>query len=510
MSLVPSLLQAIVQVDGDVLVLHPGDKPYVVAPGGQIDLATRGMATDTIEEIVSQLLPPDSQRVLDSAGAVQHELPTIEELPQERFTVVAARGHGDLWVEVRRRRPDAPKREAEPAAVRSAAAPSQPAVVLPMTRPSFRVDAPPGDPMLTPDFDRLLRTAAARGASALYLSSDAKPSIRVDGELHTLDGELPLSARDLESLLMSIVPERTHEALRGGPPSEWISEIDGVGRVRCVIFRDHRGPGGVFRLMPARTVSAEQLGLSAVVQRLAIEPEGLVVFAGPRSSGRRTLVAGFVDLVARGGPRRVITVEREIQFVHESASVSQREVRGGDDEVLAVARAALREDPDVLVIADLRTAALAGVAFEAAQRGHLVVAGFSAHTATAAVDRRIDRFVPEQRRQVQFALADTLRGIVAQVLLKKPGGGRIAAREVMLNTPAVSGAIADGRTSQLPLAIEGGRRYGMLPLNDSLLHLMKQQAVDGREAWRYAFDRPGLLAALKQQGLDVSFAEKLA
>ena len=346
----------------------------------------------------------------------------------------------------------------------------------------------------------------------MYLSSDSRPGVRVDGELQMLEGEPVLTARDVESLLLTLMPERNHEALRTGAATEWILDIEDVGRVRCMSFRDHRGPGGVFRLMPTRSVSVDQLGLPRAVQGLAIEPEGLVLVAGPRSSGKRTLISAFVDLINRTRRDHVITIEREINIVHERGNsfISQREVRGNDEDLLAAARAALREDPDVLVIEDLRSAGLMTVALEASASGHLVVGGFSAHTATAAVDRIIDLYSPDHRRQVQLGLADSLRGVVVQVLLRKTGGGRIAAREVLLNTPAVSSVIAEGKTSQLPMAIEGGRRYGMVPLNDALVGLVQQGVVDGRDAYRYASDRQGLVAALKHQGLDTSFVERLA
>jgi twitching motility protein PilT len=406
-----------------------------------------------------------------------------------------------------------PPRSSSPRPV-AAPEPPQPAVVLPLARNPIRGDhqpPPSSDPTMS-GLDRLLRLSAARGASTLYLSSESRPSVRVDGELQLLDGEPELTPRDVESLLLTLMPERSHEALRTGAATEWICDIEDVGRVRCMSFRDHRGPGGVFRLMPTRSVSADQLGLPRTVQALAIEPEGLIIVAGPRSSGKRTLMSAFVDLINRSLRDHVITIEREVNIVHERGSsfISQREVRGNDDDMLAAARAALREDPDVLVIEDLHTAGLVNVALEAASSGHLVIGGFSAHTATAAFDRIIDLYPPEERPQVQFALADTLRGVIVQVLMRKAGGGRVAAREVLLNTPAVSSVIAEGKTSQLPMALEGGRRYGMVPLNDALVGLVQQGVVDAREAYRYATDRPGLLAALKRQGVDTSFVERLA
>jgi twitching motility protein PilT len=327
-----------------------------------------------------------------------------------------------------------------------------------------------------------------------------------------LDGEPELTARDVESLLLTLMPERSHEALRTGATTEWITDIEDVGRVRCMSFRDHRGPGGVFRLMPTRSVSVDQLGLPRAIQALAIEPQGLVLVAGPRSSGKRTLMAAYVDLINRSRRDHVITIEREINIVHERGNsfISQREVRGNDDDLLAAARAALREDPDVLVIEDLRTGGLMNVALEASASGHLVIGGFAAHSAAAAIDRIIDLYAPEYRRQVQLALADNLRGVIVQVLLRRTGGGRVAAREVLLNTPAVAGVLAEGKTSQLSMAIEGGRRHGMIPLNDSLAGVVQSGAVDSREAYRYSTDRPGFLALLKRQGLDTSFAERFA
>jgi twitching motility protein PilT len=411
--------------------------------------------------------------------------------------------------------PIAPPIEKRPAPAIEEAPP--PAVVLPMTRSPIRADHQAATTTATADppmdgLQRLLRISAARGASTLYLSSDSRPSVRVDAELEVLESEPVLTARDVESLLLTLMPERSHDALRTGAPSEWICDIEEVGRVRCTTFRDHVGPGGVFRLMPTKTVSVEQLGLPRSIQALAIEPEGIILVAGPRSSGKRTLISALVDLINRTRRDHVITLEREISIVHPRGSsfISQREVRGDDEELLTAARAALREDPDVLVIEDLRTSELVDVALEAASSGRLVIAGFAAHTATAAIDRIIDLYAPEHRRHVQLSIADTLRGIISQVLVRKVGGGRTPAREVLLNTPAVSSVIAEGKTSSLPMAIEGGRRYGMQPLGDSLVSLVHNGIVDARDAYRHASDRPGLLAALKRQGIDTSAIERLA
>jgi len=190
--------------------------------------------------------------------------------------------------------------------------------------------------------------------------------------------------------------------------------------------------------------------------------------------------------------------------------VSQREVRGDRSDLVAAARAALRENPDVLVVEDFGSPEMVALALEAAQSGHLVLGALTAHTATDAVDRIIDQTPPERRAKVQLGLAESLRGIVAQVLLRKTGSGRVAAREVLLNTSSVANLIAEGKTSQLPMAIDSGRKHGMVALNDALVAFVQGGIVDSREAYRQAADQQGFLALLKRQGIDTSFVERLA
>jgi twitching motility protein PilT len=570
-ALVDSLLTAIVRADGEALVMHVGERPYVVAPSGQAELSSRTLTLEAMAGMLTQLLPAESRHALEEVGAVQYDLAPSTAAQTDNFTVVAARGGDDIWIEIRRHKPraepialvEAPEpadasplaepvapeepaaeREAEPlpspvplatgnseqvvrlrpvdASTARAATPwspsispePQPAVVLPLARNHIRGDQTARISLSSrvAGIDRLLRIAAARGASTLYLVSHARPAIRVDGEISVIDGEAPLSESEVESLILDIMPERNRQALRSDVGTEWICDAPDVGRVRCLSFRDHRGAGGIFRMIPARAISVEQLGLAREIQGLCAEPEGLVLVTGLRSSGRSTLISAFVDLINRTRSVHVVTLESEIKFVHESrgALVSQREVRGDNDELLMVVRSALRENPDVLVIEDLRSPEIVTVALEAAQSGHLVIGALTAHTATAAVDRIIDQTAPERRPKIQLALAEALRGIVAQVLLRKSGGGRVAAREVLLNTSAVATLIAEGKTSQLPMAIDSGRKHGMVPLNDALAAFVQSGTVDSREAYRLAFDRQGFLNLLKRQGIDTSFVERLA
>ncbi len=652
MPLVTSLLTAIVRANGDALVLHAGERPYVVAPSGQSDLASRALTLEAVKGMLNELLPAEALQSLDEIGAVQHDLGSPAFAPGQSFSVVAARGGDDIWIEIRRHRkpvqveapvvappppepvpepepepelepepafasidlnldfaaapapepftwnpepepafahsmPNASARQAlepepepgtadsgplieqiqeieqesydigvaaevheisldvnpagsteqEPAYVPESlatrptiptppvtVAPPEPewapepeqrhAVVLPLSRHQVRGDQ---SARFTPSLhatgiDRLLRIAAARGASTLYLTSQSRPSIRVDGEIGPIDGESVLTEGDVETLILDMIPERNREALRSQAGTEWICDVADVGRIRCVTFRDHRGAGGIFHMIPARAISAEQLGLSREIQGLCAEADGLVLVAGPRSSGKSTLISAFVDLINRTRSEYVITIENQIKFVHENRGslVSQREVRGDRNELLSVARAALRENPDVLVVEDFGSPEIVALALDAAQSGHLVIGALTAHTATDAVDRIIDATPPERRAKVQLGLAENLRGIVSQALLRKTGGGRVAAREVLLNTSAVATLIAEGKTSQLPMAIDSGRKHGMVALNDALVAFVQGGIVDSREAYRQAADQQGFLALLKRQGIDTSFVERLA
>ena len=553
MPVVDSLLTAVIGADGDGLVVHVGEQPYVVTTAGPIEISPQVMTLEAVSGVLARLLPAPSLRTLDELGAVEHELPASAATGGERFTVVAARGGNDVWVEIRRHRnlvpesPASPRRRTTPAPSQqppdrepvatpegrrpegtwrpvqpsSQAFPAptpgpsaQPAVVPPLARNPVRADhaTRSATPSRQAGLDRLLRLAAARGASELIVVAQARPAVRVEGEIAALEGEAVLGLSEVESLILDLAPERSREALQSGEGTEWICDIPDVGRVRCMSFRDHRGPGGIFRMIPSRAVSAEQLGLSREIQSLCAEPDGLILVAGPRASGKSTLISALVDLINRTRSDHVITVEEEIKVVHESRSslVSQREVRGGHDELAAVARSALRENPDVLVVEDLRSVDITAVALEAAESGRLVIAAVTAPTAATALARLVDQFPPERRAHVQAVMAGVLRGVVAQVLLQKTGGGRVAARELLLNTSAVAALVADGKFGQLPLALDNGRKYGMVPLNDALVAFVRSGAVDAREAYRRTSDRQTLLNLLRREGIDTSFVERLA
>lgn len=381
-----------------------------------------------------------------------------------------------------------------------------------MTR-TVRIEVPPRTTSRAASgIDRLLRIAAARGASALFLTSESRPWIRVEGDLRYLDAEASLSRADVEGAILEIAPESGHESIGKGEPTEWIAEFADVGRIRCTTFADHRGPGVLLRMIATRAATAEQLGLAREVQALATESQGLVLIAGPRAGGKSTLISALVDLVNRQRAEFVITLERQIRLVHDnkSALVSQREIRGGADDSVAAARAALRENPDVLVVDDLVSPHMVPLLLTAASEGLLVFVSITAPSTADAIQRFVELAPPEMRKAVQNSMAESFRGAVAQVLLKKAGGGLVAAREVLLATAPVTRVIGEGQLAQLPLALESGRKHGMVSFTDALVDYVRGGTVDLREAFRKAPDRNRLLDSLKREKIDTSVVERLA
>ena len=386
-------------------------------------------------------------------------------------------------------------------------------VVVPLARPPIRTETitTPYTPSEDAALMHTLRAAAARGAGTVYVVAQSKPMMRVDGDIVPLENEPTLTASDVERLVLELAPPRRRDALQNGPV-EWLCDVPEIGRVRCLTFRDHRGPGVLFRMMPPRAISADQLGLTPEVQALCQQSDGLVLVAGARASGKSTLLNAFVDLINRTRSDHVITIESQIGFVHESrrSFISQRETRGDADLAAAVTRAALREDPDVMMVEELKSADLVSAALEAAESGRLVLASVPAASTIGALERMLELLPADRRARARMSLATSLRGVIAQVLLRRATGGRVAAREILLNTPAVSTLVLEGKMFQLPVALDSGRRHGMVPLTDSLAGYVRDGTVQAGEAYRKALDRAALVAALKRDGVDTSFAERLA
>lgn len=380
----------------------------------------------------------------------------------------------------------------------------------PMIRTTSRKDPARAAISLPSPLDGLLRLAASLGASRLYLSANTPPSVRVAGVIQPLMNSLVLNPTEIETLLVSLALATQGGTRASLTATQWTFDLPDVGNVRCTTFKDSRGPGAVFRIVSTDRVLEEPIGLSLDIQTLTIEPDGLVIVAGPRGSDKHVVIRALVDVISRTRRAYVINVQREpgVPANGEGSFVSQREARGLD-EILDVARAALQEDPDVLVLEEVRSAPLMNLAFDAAASGQLIIAGFTAPSANAAVARIIDLFPTEDSRQVQLSLAQTLRGVVGQVLVPKISGGHVAARELLLNTPAVSSVLAAGKVEHLGAAIAAGRQQGMVTLGDALLDLVQNRVVAAADAYRQAPDPVAFIDELKRLGIDTSFVKQI-
>ena len=354
--------------------------------------------------------------------------------------------------------------------------------------------------------EALLRELSASGASDLHLRSGEPPIFRRHGELARADAP-PVPGPRLEGMLVSIMSPANLAEYRETNDVDWAYEIADVARFRCNAGRDRHGPFAVVRVIPTRVQTADELGLGREVQNLCYLTKGLVVVTGPTGSGKSTTLAALVDLMNRTRNDHILTIEDPIEFVHASKQciVTQRHVGVHTNSFKGALRAALREDPDVVLVGEMRDLETVSIAIETAETGHLVFGTLHTTTAASTIDRIVDQFPPDRQAQVRVMLAESLRGVIAQVLCKKIGGGRVAAREVLLTIPAISNLIREGKTFQIPSIIQTNRKLGMVTLNDSLLELVDAGLVEPKEAYMKSAEKAGMVAALKARKHDVGF-----
>ena len=353
----------------------------------------------------------------------------------------------------------------------------------------------------------LLHDLVESQGSDLHLRVGDPAYFRTDGEMARRDGE-PFGAGELEGMLLSILPDRNRVEWEQTGDSDFGYEIPDIARFRVNVARDRKGPVAVFRVIPATVVTVEDLGISQEVQRLCRLTKGLVLITGPTGSGKSTTLCALIDLVNRTRTDHVITIEDPIEFVHENKKclITQREIGTHTSSFKNALRAALREDPDVVLVGELRDLETAAIAIETAETGHLVFATLHTTTAGSTVDRIIDQFPADRQSQIRAMLSESLKAVIAQTLCKKVGGGRVAAWEILLTTPAVSNLIREAKTFQIPSIIQTSKRLGMRTLNDALLDLLDRRMITADEAYIRAVEKTGMATALKGKGLQFSAA----
>jgi twitching motility protein PilT len=350
------------------------------------------------------------------------------------------------------------------------------------------------------DIPALLAQALRDGASDLHLSTGLPPMFRIRGSM-VRAATPPLSAEDAEMGMRAILTQDQWKQFVDRQDLDAGLHMEGVSRVRANFFLQQRGPGAVFRLIPSHIKTLDELGMPAVLKELSMKERGLVVVTGPTGSGKSTTLAAMVDYINHNKNAHIITVEDPIEFVHESKNclVNQREVGSHTSSFATALRAALREDPDIILVGELRDLETTALAITAAETGHLVLATLHTNSAHQTIDRMIDIFPGEQQSQVRTMLSESLEGIIAQTLLADRDGGRVAALEILIAVPALRNLIREDKMQQIPSLIQTGAQYGMQTLDQSLLDLVEKKKITGKDAVRRS-GNPRLLERTQAPG----------
>ncbi|HEY5653891.1 MAG TPA: type IV pilus twitching motility protein PilT [Pontiella sp.] len=355
--------------------------------------------------------------------------------------------------------------------------------------------------------DAYLEEMLEKGSSDIHLSSNHQPCYRVDGEMQFQRGTEKLSTEELKDLLYEFTPERNRIELEEEWDTDFAYELPGSDtRFRVNIFWDSEGIGCVMRQIPSRIPTFEELNIPDGVRSFCFLSKGLVIVTGPTGSGKSTTLAAMVDLINRTRRQHLITIEDPVEFKHRSRGclVNQREVHVHTKSFSNALRAALREDPDIVLVGELRDLETIEIAIETAETGHLVFGTLHTNTAATTVDRIIDKFPANRQNQIRSMLADSLKGVIAQTLCKRIGGGRIASCEILMVTPAVAANIREAKTHQIPSSMQTGKNVGMVTFADDLLSLVKRGIITPEEAYGKAIDKAFLEKKFGEEGIKVN------
>jgi twitching motility protein PilT len=349
--------------------------------------------------------------------------------------------------------------------------------------------------------DVILADMINRRASDVHLTCNEPLVLRIDGDIMRL-GE-PIDANTMAGYLLPIMPKHNQAQFAETNDTDFAYEISGLARFRVNMFRDRNGVGAVMRHIPSKILTADELGLATAIRKLCNLSKGLVVVTGPTGSGKSTTLAGMIDLINRTRSDHILTIEDPIEFVHPQLKclVTQREVHRHTESFSRALRAALREDPDIVLIGEMRDLETIAIAIETAETGHLVFGTLHTTTAVSTVDRIVDQFPPDRQEQIRVMLSSSLRGVVSQTLLKKKTGGRVAAHEILITSDAVSAMIREGKNHMIANHMQSQKQDGNVLLNESLLKYVREGVVDPDEAYRKSVDKVSLLDMYKRANI---------
>ncbi|TDJ52692.1 MAG: type IV pilus twitching motility protein PilT [Nitrospina sp.] len=348
--------------------------------------------------------------------------------------------------------------------------------------------------------DAFFKLMNDQGASDLHLISGSQPILRVHGDMERVKYKV-MENDELKAILYEICPENKIKVFEETGDIDFGYEVPNLARYRCNYFQQKWGIGSVFREIPSEILTAEQLGLPSVLNKLAMLHKGMVLVTGPTGSGKSTTLAAMIDYVNRNKKSHILTVEDPIEFVHKSQGcvVNHREVGLHTQSFKAALRGALREDPDIILVGEMRDLETIELALEAASTGHLVFGTLHTQSAAKTVDRIIDVFPANQQAQIRTTLSESLKGVIAQNLFKRiDKKGRIAVLEILVVTPATSNLIREGKTFQIPSVIQTGKKYGMQSLDDAILEALQAKKISPEDAYDKSVVKERFVQYLKE------------
>jgi twitching motility protein PilT len=352
--------------------------------------------------------------------------------------------------------------------------------------------------------DELLRILLQRHGSDLHLRSSLAPFMREHGAMVPLPGQPTLSGEQCRELIAEIMPERNRIVFETDWDTDFAYESEGLGRFRVNALQDRHGIGAVLRTIPTTPLTADQLNLPAVVRDFCYLKKGLVLVTGPTGSGKSTTLAAMIDLINKTRSEHIITIEDPLEFIHatQKCVVTQREVHAHTRSFASALRAALREDPNIVMVGEMRDLETTETAIETAETGHLVFGTLHTNTAASTVERIIDKFPASRQNQIRSMLANSLKGVIAQTLCQRIGGkGRVAAMEILVVTTGIASNIREGKTHQIPSAMQVGRTQGMQLFDDALLDLLKAGTISLDEAYSRAINKDSLAKSVAALGV---------
>ncbi len=355
--------------------------------------------------------------------------------------------------------------------------------------------------------DQFLKVMVEQGGSDLHLTTGSVPVMRVHGHMQRIKFR-ELTEKDTEALIFGIMKEEWRMRFLDRQDFDFAYEIPGVSRFRVNVFLQRKGMAAVLRTIPTDILTADDLGLPDVIRKMCMLTKGLVLVTGPTGSGKSTTLAAMVDLINNTRADHILTIEDPIEFTHANKKclVNQREVGTNTKSFANALRAALREDPDVILVGEMRDQETIELGITAAETGHLVFGTLHTSSAPKTVDRIIDVFPADQQEQIRAMLAESLKGVISQVLLKKKGGGgRIAAWEIMLGTNAISNLIRENKVHQIPSIIQTGKKDGMQLMDQAILEYLMAGVIDGNEAYMRASNKQAFAQYLTEDAPEEEF-----